>query len=142
MSDLDYTKFKDALSRLQERYNDYLEAKNRPELKDSDRESILESCIQRFETCFDTSWKHLRKYMEEEQGLPDIPGSPKPVFRKAFAANVIGDAEVWIEFTDKRIDTSHDYDKEKAEATFAVIPDFISEAIELYQKMSGETWPR
>ena len=72
-------------------------------------ESIKESCIQGFEVCFDTAWKHLRKYLIEEIGLFDVPRGPNPIFRKAASSYVIRDAEVWIEFNTKRVDTSHDY---------------------------------
>ena len=103
-------------------------------------ESIKESCIQRFEICFDTSWKHLRKYLIEEMGLVDIQNSPNPIFRKAAANNLISDAELWIEFNKKRGDTVHDYCGDKADETFAIIPDFIKHAIDLYEIISGDKW--
>jgi len=137
MTDINYDKFKDSLARLEERYNDYLANQ---ELKGFLSESIKESCIQRFETCFDTSWKHLKKHLKEELGLADIQDSPNPIFRKAAANNLISDAEIWIEFNKKRGDTVHDYCGDKAEKTFAIIPLFIQEAIESYQKISGEKW--
>ena len=61
MSDINYDKFKQSLARLEERYNDYLK---HDELGGFLRESVKESCIQRFEICFDTSWKHIRKYQQ------------------------------------------------------------------------------
>ena len=140
MSETNYNKFKESLARLQERYNDYLAAQNRTELLPSDKESIQESCIQRFEVCLDTSWKHLRKYMIEEMGLIDIPSSPNPIFKKASSSLITFDAELLIEFNKKRGDTSHDYCGDKADGTFEIIPDFIKEAINLYEIMSGVKW--
>jgi nucleotidyltransferase substrate binding protein (TIGR01987 family) len=140
VSEINYNKFKESLARLQERYNDYLAAQSRTELLPSDKESIQESCIQRFEICLDTSWKHLKKYLIEEMGLVDIPSSPNPIFRKAAASLVISDAELWIEFNKKRGDTSHDYCGDKAGGTFEIIPDFIKEAISLYETISGVKW--
>lgn len=137
MTDINYDKFRDSLIRLQERYNDYLEHR---ELKGFLAESVKESCIQRFEICFDTSWKHLKKHLKEELGLSDIQDSPNPVFRKAEANKLISDAELWIQFNKKRGDTTHDYCGDKAEETFAIIHTFIKEAIESFEKMSGEKW--
>jgi len=140
MTETNYNKFRDSLVRLQMRYDDYLIAQNRIELLPSDKESIKESCIQRFEICVDTAWKHLKKYLIEDMGLVDIPSSPNPIFRKAAASHVISDAELWIEFNKKRGDTSHDYCGDKADDAFKIIPDFIKEAISLYETMSGDRW--
>ena len=137
MSDINYDKFKQSLSRLEERYNDYV---IHSELKEGFLiESVKESCIQRFEICFDTSWKHIGKYLKEEMGL-DIPNSPNPIFRKAEDNKVIVQAEKWIDFNTSRGDTVHDYSGDKADKTFAIIPDFIKEAIDVYEIISGEKW--
>lgn len=141
MTETNYDKFRDSLQRLEERYGYYLEKKEAA-LEAEMLESIKESCIQRYEVCFDTTWKHLKKYLEEEIGLPDVPAGPNPIFKKAFGAKVIEDSELWIEFNKKRGDTSHDYSGDKADGTFEVIPDFIAEAITLYETMSGEAWPK
>jgi len=135
-----YFKLKQALSRLEVRYNDYREIDQRPELRPSDIESIQESCIQRFETCFDTVWKHLKKHLQEVTGLLEIPNSPKPIFRIAAENGVIEAFDVWNNYNQKRINTAHDYSSSKAEETFAVIPCFIADAIVLYELMAGEKW--
>jgi nucleotidyltransferase substrate binding protein (TIGR01987 family) len=140
MNNTDYDKLKLALQRLEERYNEYLQ--HQKELPEYLLESVKESCIQRFETCFDTTWKHLKKYLEEHEGLADVPSSPNGVFKKAFSAQVIDDVNLWTDFNQKRGDTSHDYSGDKAETTFAVIADFITEAVELYEKMVGEPWQK
>ena len=137
MTKTNYNKFRDSLARLQERYKDY---ENHKELEAFLEESIKESCIQRFEVCFDTTWKHLKKYLIEEIGLSDVPDGPNPIFRKAAASLVISDAELWIEFNKKRGATSHDYCGDKADGTFEIIPDFIKEAISLYETISGVKW--
>ena len=45
-----------------------------------------------------------------------------------------------MRYASARTDTSHDYDGEKAKACLELMPDFIDDAIGLYQTMSGETW--
>ncbi len=139
MSDVNYNKFKDSLLRLEERYNFYLKQKDiLTEIQIL--ESIKESCIQRFEVCFDMTWKHLKKYLEKELGLPDVPSSPKPIFKLSFSNKLINEVELWITFNDIRTDTSHDYSATKADVSLQNIEIFIREAIELYQKISGTQW--
>ena len=46
----------------------------------------------------------------------------------------------WLLYAQRRNDTAHDYDGEKAQAALGVMADFIDDAIGLYQIMSGETW--
>ncbi|MHA1540906.1 MAG: HI0074 family nucleotidyltransferase substrate-binding subunit [Alphaproteobacteria bacterium] len=137
---INYDKLKSSLKRLEERYGDFKKTKNRKELLKSDVEAIKESCIQRFEICIDTTWKHLKKYLQTEEKIIDIANSPKAIFRQAFTSKIIESPEKWFDFINKRGDTVHDYDGEKAENTFTIIPKFIKNTITLYEKMSGEKW--
>ena len=71
----------------------------------------------------------------------DVPNSPKPIFRLANENNLFAvSIEVWLRYADARVDTTHDYDGEKAKACLAIMPDFIDDAIGLYQTMSGSVW--
>ncbi|MFM7469327.1 MAG: HI0074 family nucleotidyltransferase substrate-binding subunit [Vampirovibrionales bacterium] len=135
---LNYHKFQQTLKRLEIRYHEYLE--HQKELPLYLLEAMRESCIQRFEVCFDTLWKHLKKYLETQEGLTDVPGSPNGVFKKAFVAHVIEDAEPWIYFNQQRCATSHDYNQLKADEAFNVIARFLPEAIKLYERMSHQPW--
>ena len=136
---IDYDKFRLSLKRLEEQHENYQEQDDT--LPDLTREAIAESVIQRFETCYDCLWKVLKRYLIEELGLADIPNSPKPVFRLADENNLFASSlEQWLQYADVRIGTSHDYDSKKAEACLMLMPDFIDDAIGLYQTMSGTTW--
>lgn len=136
---IEYDKFQKALKHLEVQYeNNRLLGSDEPELI---KEGIAESVIQRFETCYDCMWKVLKRYLTEELGLPEIPNSPKPIFRIAgenglFASSV----DKWIEYADARIATSHDYSGEKAKQALDLMGGFIDDAIGLYQAMSGKTW--
>lgn len=136
---IDYDKFKLSLKRLAEQYENHQHGG--PKRSDLDRGGIAESVIQRFETCYDCLWKVLKRYLTEELGIAEAPNSPKPVFRLThenhrFASGL----EQWLSYADARIDTSHDYDGEKARACLVLVPAFIRDAIGLYQTMSGLTW--
>ena len=136
---IEYDKFQMSLRRLEEQYANYrnLDA-SLPVLI---QEAIPESIIQRFETCYECLWKVLKRYLMEELGIADAPNSPKPIFRRADENGLFATPlEQWLRYAAARVDTAHDYDGAKAQACLELIPDFIEDAIGLYQTMTGETW--
>ena len=136
---IDYGKFQMSLKRLEEQYEHYRHLDQ--SLPDYLREAMDESIIQRFEVCFDCAWKALKRHLAEDLAIADLPNSPKPILRLA-NENGLLDARVadWLTYADQRVDTSHDYSIEKAEACLDIAEDFIDDAIGLYQTMTGETW--
>jgi len=139
---VDYQKLQRSLQHLESQFANWQSAKDRPELTDLDREAIGESVIQRFETCYDTLWKTLKRYLTEESGLPDTPSSPKPVLKLASQNGLLpSPAEQWLRYADARVSTAHDYSGEKAADCLAIMGVFIPDAIQLFQKMSGAPWP-
>ena len=122
---------------MKEKYTDYEEMDTRSELRESDKDSIRESLIQRFEVCFDTLWKYINRHLEEEQLLVKVPNSPKPLFRFAHESGLIDNEilERLFDYAQARVDTSHDYSLEKAENTLGKISGFIEDASEIYQTM-------
>lgn len=138
---IDYGNFQKSLKHLELQYANYQLAQDRPELTDLDREAIAESVIQRFETCYDTLWKDLKRYLIEEIGLAEVPNSPKPILKLAgqndlFATSV----DQWLNYADARTRTAHDYSGEKAAETLSIMREFIDDAIGLYQTLTGVTW--
>ena len=138
---IDYDNLQKSLKRLELQFHNYTRVNERPGLTQLDREAIAESVIQRFETCYDTLWKHLKRYLVQELGLPEVPNSPKPVFRLAAENNLLSHPlETWLRFADARIQTAHDYSGEKAGECLAQMPAFIANAIALYQTLTGKPW--
>ena len=136
---IDYDKFRMSLKRLEEQHENYRTLDT--SLPGLIQEAVAESVIQRFETCYDCLWKVLKRYLIYELGIADTPNSPKPIFRLANENNLFAESiEVWLSYADARVDTTHDYDGEKAKACLAIMPDFIDDAIGLYQTMSGSVW--
>lgn len=138
---IDYNKFQKAIKHLQLQYKNFKILDDRPDLADIDREAIAESVIQRYEVCYDCLCKVLKRYLNEELGVPEVPNSPNPIFRiadqnKLFVAPI----EQWIKYADSRVDTSHDYFENKAQEALDHMGDFIDDAIGLYQTMTGTTW--
>ncbi len=135
----EYDKLKRSLQHLEQQYANYLTANEREYLSDLDKDAISESVVRRFKPGYDTLWKHLKKYLEEENGL-EAPNSPKPIFRLAYENSIIEDVENWFEYAQARIDTAHDYNEEKFMATLEKTGDFIQDAIELNKVMTKESW--
>ena len=105
------------------------------------QEGMAESVIQRFEVCYDTLWKTLRRYLVEALGVADAPNSPRPVFRLANENLLLpAGGEQWELYVQTRIDTTHDYDGMKAANVITLMPAFIDDAIALYATMTGEEW--
>ncbi len=142
MPKINYIKLQKSIHRLLEQYENHLATKDDSSLKQLDKDAIQESAIQRFEVCFDTAWKSIKKGLGENIGLPksEIPSGPKPLIRLAFKNDLIVNIESWNEYNQARINTSHDYAEEKALSTINVISDFIKDAIELYEQLSDEKW--
>ena len=136
---IEYGKFQLSLKRLEEQYDNHQYGSS--ERSELDREGIAESVIQRFETCYDCLWKVLKRYLIEELGVADTRNSPKPIFRIADENDLLVAPLVQsLRYAEARTDTSHDYDGEKALNCLALVPDFIDDAIGIYQTMSGATW--
>lgn len=136
---IDYDNFRRALRNLE------LQNANRKQLPldlpSLIHEGIDESVIQRFEICYDTLWKTLRRHLMEEMGFPSVSSSPRAIIRLAGDNGLLGSpVEHWMEYINLRIGTAHDYSGEKARAALERIDEFISDATNLFQTMTGETW--
>jgi nucleotidyltransferase substrate binding protein (TIGR01987 family) len=136
---IQYDKFKKALKHLSLQYDNYTTLdESVPTLM---KEAVAESVIQRFETCYDCLWKVLKKYLEFELGIPEVPNSPKPILRIACENRLFHSPETQVmAYANARIGTSHDYSGEKAKEALTLMDAYIKEAIGLYETMSGESW--
>lgn len=136
---IDYSKLRLSLKRLEEQHENHLRQDS--SLPVLIREGIAESVIQRFKTCYDCLWKVLKRYLNEELGIAEPPNSPKPIIRLAYENNLFASPlEQWLRYAEVRIGTSHDYDGEKAQACLELMPNFVDDAIGLYQTMTGAAW--
>lgn len=136
---IDYDKFQKALKHLELQNNNHQTIDESLDLLL--REAVAESVIQRFETCYDCLWKVLKRYLDEELGIPELPNSPKPLLRIA-AENKLFRAPIedWLAYADARTDTAHDYSEEKMQGVLVLMPAFVDDAIGLYQTMTGAPW--
>ena len=138
---MDYAKLEKSLRHLELQFQNLQHSAKRPELTSLDREALAESVIQRFETCYDTLWKDLKRHLRDVLGVPDVPDSPKPVLRLAAQNQLLGHSvEKWLQYADARTSTAHDYSGEKAAQALLLIKDFIADAGDVYRKLTGQPW--
>ena len=136
---VDYSLIQRSLKNLEVQHDHLLNLS--PEYPSFVHEGMAESVIQRFETCYDMLWKVLRRHLTDSLDLPDVPNSPRPIFRIADQNNLLAaGGEQWDRYVQTRIDTTHDYDQVKAENAIEIMPEFIADAIRLYTKLTGEAW--
>lgn len=77
-------------------------------------EFVRDSAIQRFEFCFELSWKVLQSYLELE-GLE--ARSPRAAIRAAFQVGLLSDDPGWLDILELRNLTSHTYDEALAKSS-------------------------
>lgn len=136
---IEYGNFQKSLKNLEMQHEHLLHLS--PDFPPFVHEAMRESVIQRFETCYDALWKVLRRYLIESLGIVGAPNSPRPIFRIADENNLLaaGGAQ-WERYAQTRVDTTHDYDEEKAANAIKIMPEFVSDAIRLYGALTRETW--
>ena len=138
---IDYEKYEKSLKHLELQYNNYKTLDQRDDLGELEKEAIIESVIQRFETCYDSLWKVLKRYLTEVIGIPEVGNGPNPIFQAAYENKLFtADISQWKKYARARVDTSHDYSGDKVEITLALMEDFIGDAIDLYITMTGRAW--
>ena len=126
---IDFEKYSKSLLHLEAQYQNYLHLNERDSLTKLDEEGIKESVIQRFETCYDSVWKALKRYLNEELGLAELPNSPKPIFMIAAENNLLKSNIIqWKLYADTRVGTAHDYSSDKVDEALLIMGDFISDA--------------
>lgn len=105
-------------------------------------EQLRYSVIHCFEIAYDLSHRMLKRYLEETAANADE--SDLDTFKKVITA---GNAKgllrsewlKWREYRQARTDSSHTYNENKAEAVYAIAPDFLEAAKFLYGQLVERT---
>ena len=134
---LDYTPLGNAIAQLERclAYANSPAALAHPGL----REQLRNSIIQCFEFTYELSWKMLKRYLEETEASPadiDISTFQNLIRLGNERALLRSDLRQWKTYSQARTDSRHTYDAAKAEAVFAVAPDFLNEACALFDELT------
>ena len=85
---------------------------------------VRDASIQRFEYSFESLWKLLKAYLDQQEGI--VCNSPKACFREALKVGLLSasDVETCLVMTDDRNLTSHTYIEAVAEAIYSKLPPY------------------
>jgi nucleotidyltransferase substrate binding protein (TIGR01987 family) len=85
---------------------------------------VRDASIQRFEYSFESLWKLLKAYLDQQEGI--VCNSPKACFREALKTGLLSasDVETCLVMTDDRNLTSHTYIEAVAEAIYNKLPPY------------------
>ena len=133
---INYSSFDSAIKQLEKSivYVNSDMAKN----DDGLREQLRNSVIQCFEFTYELSHKMLKRYLEDTAASPEETdlSSFQKIIRMGNEKNLLrSDWRKWKDYRQARTNSSHTYDKEKAEATFIIALDFLDEARCLYKSL-------
>jgi len=131
-SELDLSLLQNSLNTLKECYHDY-QIENNTKMQ----EYIKDSCIKRFEYTYETSKKMMNKYLKKEYDKTEKDLSINNIFREMYALDLIKNFENWVNYREKRNFTSHEYNEEHTKEIIKIVPDFISDAEFLLEKLKG-----
>lgn len=100
-------------------------------------EELRDACIQRFEYCFELSWKMLKRQIEAETGnTAEVDGySKRTLFRVAAERGLIDSPEPWFVYLVQRNKTSHAYNAQVATELAAVLEEFFTAASTLLARL-------
>ena len=102
-------------------------------------EEVRDAVIQRFEYCYELSWKMLKRQLEQE--LPDPGAADRMSFaelmREGSERGLVAFPERWLSYRYQRSLTSHVYDEEKARAVHATALEFLADARALLAALSA-----
>lgn len=109
-------------ARLNERIGEYLKAVHQLERAAAEPfdEFLRDAVIQRFEFCYELSWKLLKLRLAQE-GIE--ARTPRQVLQEALQAGLIDDGNLWSELQRYRNLTSHTYDERLADEVYQFIID-------------------
>ena len=99
--------------------------------QDKNDDLIRDACIQRFEFTYELAHKMLKRFLEATSPNPDEFDNMtfQDLIRSGSERGLLrSDWSLWKEYRRARGTTSHTYDEEKAREVFAIVPDFLSEA--------------
>lgn len=132
-SKLDITNLKNCIDALEE----CIEAYN-SNTDDKMRGFIEDSCVKRFEFTVETSWKTMKKYLKEFYGKDDKELTMNNIFRLMEGYGLIESWGNWREYYDRRNDTSHEYNREKAVKILETKENLLKDAKFLYKSLVKE----
>ncbi len=132
---LDFSAFKNALEQLQKS----LRFLNSDLAQDTELyEQFRSATIQAFEYCYELSHKSLKRFLQVQTPSSDMINAMSfpELIRTGYEKGLLQNSwSLWQEYRDARNKSSHAYDESVADKVLQKIPDFLDEALYLYDKL-------
>ena len=100
-------------------------------------DELRDAVIQRFEYCYELSWKMLKRHLE--QVIPDAASADqwsfRQLMREAAERGLVPALEPWIEYRYQRNLTAHIYNEERARLVYRTALSFLGDARELFKEV-------
>lgn len=106
-------------------------------IKESPTTIERDAAIQRFEYCFELSWKSLKEGLKEEGFALEELNSPRNVLKTGFQAGYINNDEIWIEMMHERNLTSHTYNEQLAKDIYGGFDKFHTAMANLLKQLES-----
>ncbi len=84
-----------------------------------------DGAIQRFEYCFELSWKVLKIIIKDQNSLDIL--TPKEVFKISFKTGLIKNELIWDDILKKRNVSVHTYVESLAKSLFSLLPTYYEQ---------------
>lgn len=100
-------------------------------------DALRDSVVQRFEYTYELAFKFIKRQLKTMSANPQEIDSMdfRDVLRSAGEAGLVANVQAFYRYRLARNITSHTYDEDKAEEVLEVVPDFISDARALLEKL-------
>lgn len=108
--------------------------------QDPDNPLLIDAVIQRFEFCFELTWKTLKRALLLVHGFDAV--SPRMSLQKAFAVGWLEGESPWLDMLGDRNLTAHTYKEALAGEIFQRIPRYHAAMVKLHGLLSrqGQPW--
>ena len=129
------------MSRLEERIENFNKAfelfqKTRNEyINNKTNDTVRLALVQSFEIVFELAWKVLKDFLEEN-GIE--VSYPKTAIKEAFNKKTIKNGQTWIDMSDTRNSTSHEYNMDKVNIMLEKIAYTYYEELLLFSNSTEE----
>ena len=124
---------------LRLKYEDYHRAINSLRVavqwKPDDGNMYLDATIQRFEFCFELSWR-LMRYVLVYEGIE--VGTVRGTIREGWKLGVIDDAEKWLDMLEKRKLSAHAYNEATVMNIYQCITDEYVDLLSVFEQRMKE----
>ena len=128
---INLTSFRNALKSL--------DKASKRSLDSPDDEEVRDAVIQRFEYCYELSWKMLKRKLKIDFATPEDVDrmSFKELIREGAVRGFVENPEKWFEYREQRNITSHIYDEKKAKSVYKTAMQFLPDAQKLLDQLEA-----